>query len=158
MANVDPFVIQWPQKWVEDPEIGPVVHYLNRFLHDMFLRSGGGEDLLDSTEQALTSSGSRISRNSAKIDSLEDVRFRVVVVTADYTAAPFEIVVCKNVIPITVTLEPNAIFDDQIHVKRKQDASEVTVLGLIDGDTSRVINKKKWSDFYAFDGVEWGVH
>ena len=45
MARVDPFVIQWPQKWVDDPEIQPVIDYLNRFLHDMFIRSGGATDL-----------------------------------------------------------------------------------------------------------------
>ncbi len=46
MANVDPFVIQWPEKWVNDQEIGPVIHYLNRFLHDLWIRTGGGNDLL----------------------------------------------------------------------------------------------------------------
>ena len=44
MADVDPFVVQWPRQWLEDPEIGPVVVYLNRFLHDLFLRTGGGTD------------------------------------------------------------------------------------------------------------------
>lgn len=44
MARVDPFVIQWPRKWLEDPEIRPVIEYLNRFLHDLFLRTGGGTD------------------------------------------------------------------------------------------------------------------
>ena len=44
MANVDPFVIQWPRKWLDDPEVEPVVYYLNKFLHDMFIRTGGGTD------------------------------------------------------------------------------------------------------------------
>jgi len=157
MARVDPFVIQWPQKWVEDPEISPVVNYLNIFLHDLWVRSGGGEDLIESAEQAITSSNSRVSRNGAKIDSLEDIRFRVVPVTSDYTASPFEIVECNNTSPITITLEPNALIEDQIYVKRKQNSAKVTVIGPIDGDTSRVINIKKWADFYVFGATEWMV-
>jgi len=48
LASVDPFVIQWPKKWTEDPEIGPVIHYLNKFLHDLWLRSGGSDDAIES--------------------------------------------------------------------------------------------------------------
>ena len=50
MSNLDPFVVEWPAKWVQDPEIGPVLVYLNRFLHDLFLRTGGGEDLIENIE------------------------------------------------------------------------------------------------------------
>ena len=46
MSNVDPFVVQWPRKWTDDPEIGPVIDYLNRFLHDIFIRTGGGDDII----------------------------------------------------------------------------------------------------------------
>lgn len=44
---VDPFVVQWPKRWTEDREIGPVIHYLNKFLHDLWLRSGGAVDDVD---------------------------------------------------------------------------------------------------------------
>lgn len=46
MANVDPFVIQWPGKWLQDPEIAPAILYLNRFLHDSWVKSGGADDVL----------------------------------------------------------------------------------------------------------------
>lgn len=46
MASVDPPVIQWPRKWLEDPEIGPVVVWLNRFLHDSWIKNGGADDVL----------------------------------------------------------------------------------------------------------------
>ncbi len=53
MTKLDPFVIQWPAEWTNDPEIGPVVYYLNRFLHDLFVLLDGGraieEDLNSST-------------------------------------------------------------------------------------------------------------
>jgi len=44
LAKVDPFVVKWPNKWVRDPEIGPVIRDLNRFLHNLWQRTGGGED------------------------------------------------------------------------------------------------------------------
>ena len=50
LSNVDPFVIKWPDKWETDPDIGPVVHYLNRFLHDLWLRTGGGDDAIAETQ------------------------------------------------------------------------------------------------------------
>lgn len=42
--EVDPFVIQWPQEWLDDPTLSPVLFYLNRFLHDLWLRTGGTDD------------------------------------------------------------------------------------------------------------------
>lgn len=137
-----------------------VINYfeeLGRYNLQMFTRTGGSRDFIDDAEQALTSTGSRVSRNAARIDGLEFIRFRIVEVTEDYTASPFEIVICNNVIPITVTLEPNAVDEDQIHVKRKPLAAEVTVSGSIDGETERTINVPNWSDFYVFSNLEWAV-
>jgi len=51
LAKVDPFVIQWPQKWMQDREIRPVIEYLNRFLHDLFIRTGGGDDLIEAVAE-----------------------------------------------------------------------------------------------------------
>ena len=50
LANVDPFVIPVPPKLLEDPELRPFFEYLNRFLHDLFVRSGGGEDLVENSQ------------------------------------------------------------------------------------------------------------
>jgi len=130
---------------------------LSRYNLQMFTRTGGAEDFIDDSNQNITSTGSRVSRNAAKIDALEFIKFRVVEVTADYTAAPFEIVICNNVVPIIVTLEPNAILDDQIHVKRKPLAAEVTVTAPIDNDDGRIINVANHSDFYVFGETEWAV-
>ncbi len=44
MTNVDPYTAQWPAKWMADPELAPTLHYLNRFLHDIWIRTGGGQD------------------------------------------------------------------------------------------------------------------
>jgi hypothetical protein len=55
LADVDPFIIQWPPQWLEDPEIRPVIDYLNRFLHDLWIRTGGGIDVVDPVPPPLTS-------------------------------------------------------------------------------------------------------
>lgn len=66
MTNVDPFVIKWPTAWENDPEIGPAVNYLNRFLHDLWQRTGGGVDVVSDvigseSYETSTSNGQYIS-------------------------------------------------------------------------------------------------
>ena len=50
MANVDPYIAPIPQKWLEDQSTREWAVYLNRFLHDLWVRTGGGSDLIASTE------------------------------------------------------------------------------------------------------------
>lgn len=152
MANVDPFVIQWPRAWTDDPEIGPVVHYLNRFLHDLFIRSGGGDDLIEEAEKLLVGVDSRVSKNTAIIDYLSN-REKIVVTTAGLTAYRFDTIICNNTSSINITLDPNAKKGDVINVKRQN--AEVIVLGDIDGDTDMVINVQYYSAKLVFNGTDW---
>lgn len=69
MAKVDPFVIEWPQKWMADNEIRPVIEYLNRFLHDIYFRTGGGDDLIEEMTES-TAAESDTSRLLAVINAL----------------------------------------------------------------------------------------
>ena len=72
LAKVDPFVIQWPSKWMQDDEIRPVIQYLDRWLHDMFVRSGGGDDTLGDLEvEGSGTSTAMISRLSNRLSNLE---------------------------------------------------------------------------------------
>jgi len=70
LANVDPFIVDWPKKWLSDPEIAPVILYLNRFLHDLFIRTGGGDDLIESVTQS-ASADEVTTRLSSVINALE---------------------------------------------------------------------------------------
>jgi len=79
LADVDPFVIQWPNKWLSDPEIRPVIEYLNRFLHDLFIRTGGGGDLIEEAVDNSTdrSDAARISGQISRLEKrLEEVENR----------------------------------------------------------------------------------
>lgn len=46
MAQVDPFIVPLPQKLALDPQLGPYFQYLQKFLHDIWQRTGAGSDLI----------------------------------------------------------------------------------------------------------------
>lgn len=56
---------------MSDNEIRPVIEYLNRFLHDLFIRTGGGDDLIESASD-LTSADEVTPRLLATIKALEN--------------------------------------------------------------------------------------
>ena len=97
----------------------------------------------------------RVIQNEEDIDALETRILRTVKVTNDTIALSFQVVLCDNTDPIEVTLNPDAIKDDMIHVVRRNE--EVTTIGLINGLNDRTINVKYWSELYIFDGTEWSV-
>lgn len=142
-----------PDVFFKDKVTRSFFERLIKIVWQIWLRTGGPEDLIDSSEQALTSTSSRVARNAARIHSLEKIEFDVVAVTADYTAGRNQILVCKNTSSIDVTLDPNAIEGDQVHIKRRDAA--ITVIGTIDGLTNKLINIKNYSMYLVFDGIDW---
>ena len=142
-----------PDQFFNDPELRKFFEDWRTILFQLWNRTGGSTDAIDDTEQALTSGSSRQYRNSAKINSLEKLGFDVEIITADFTTSQNQIVICRNTTPITVTLDPNAIEEDIVHIKRMD--AKITVIGAIDGDTNKVINVKYFSQNLVFDGTEW---
>ncbi len=108
---------------------------------------------IENTEQALTSTSSRVSRNAARINSIELKEFEIVNTTVDVTTKEFQVIICKNAVAINVTLDPKAIRDDEVHIKRRD--AEVNVIGPIDGFTEKVINVLNYSMHLIFDGTDW---
>jgi hypothetical protein len=82
-------------------------------------------------------------------------RFEIVNVTSNKVTSGSQILICRNTLPIVIQLDPNAIEETEVHVKRR--GSEVLVTGSIDGETDRTINILNWNDHYVFDGVDWSV-
>lgn len=68
--KVDPFVIQWPRQWIADAEIAPTIKYLNRFLHDLWIRTGGGEDLIDEAVTGSVTESGAVARQRAILNQL----------------------------------------------------------------------------------------
>ncbi len=142
-----------PDKFFEDPDIRAYFEQQSTILFQLWNRTGGSDDDVDSSQQDLTSMGSRVARNAVKINALEKTSFDVEIISADFTTSRNQIIICQNTSVIDVTLDPNAIEEDQIHIKRTRDV--VNVIGNIDGDTSKKINVKYFSMHLVFNGVEW---
>jgi hypothetical protein len=121
MANVDPFIIQWPQKWVRDPEIGPVVTYLNRFLHDLYLRTGGGNDAI--AAQSIRESyawllGDRSSVESTQYSvTVSSTKENVLSTATSVTLTGYESLVIVTA-AATITLNPRPAEHETVTIKR----------------------------------------
>lgn len=142
-----------PQELRNDPILRAYFEDLEFNLFQLWKRTGGGEDLIDSTEQFLTSTTSRTAVNAAKIGDLEREAFEVEIITEDFQTKRNQIIICRNSDPITVILDPDAQAEDIVHIKRKDGL--VTVVGLVDGRTPTRINIKNFSMQVVFDGTEW---
>jgi hypothetical protein len=140
-----------PQDWFKDN--GEFTRRANRYFEETTEVSNQTVEDVIATEQALTSTSSRVSRNAARINSLELKRFEIVEVLADITTDLNQMLICRNVAPITVTLDPDAIEEDEVHIKRRGES--ITVVGLIDGSNDEIINVLNWNAHYVFNGLDW---
>ena len=142
-----------PQAFLNDPETREYISQLNTIIFQLYNRTGGVNDSIGDSQQSITSASSRVSRNAARINSLELKEFEIISTTTDVTAEEFQIILCKNTTPITITLDPQALENDEVHIKRR-DAS-IEVIGLIDGFTNKTINVLNYSMHLVFDGTDW---
>lgn len=108
---------------------------------------------IDDSKQEITSSSSRVSRNAARINSLELKEFEIVSTTTALTTFRNQIIICKNTDVIDITLDPQAIEEDEVHIKRRD--AQVGVIGLVDGKNNLTINIKNFSLHLVFDGIDW---
>ena len=152
MARVDPFVIQWPQAWIDDPQIEPVIKYLNRFLHDLWKRTGGGDDYIESNQNDTTYETGGTAQALDEIGYLEQIEdlipsytptvFYTAVKIDNYTAVHGDFIEAQN--GVIITLDPEAEQDDEIIIANG-DGTNITVLGSIkytDLDTELIIRNQ----------------
>ena len=142
-----------PAAFFQEKEQRDYFTQLEFIIFQLWQRSGGGEDLLDSTEQVLTSINSRVSRNAAKINALEKTTFDIETVTADFTTSGRQILICRNTTPIDITLDALAIEEDHLHIKRR--GKQINIIGTVDGIINPVVNIQLFSLELVFDGVDW---
>jgi hypothetical protein len=108
---------------------------------------------IDDSKQDITSTSSRVSRNAARINSIELKEFEIINTTVGVTTEEFQVIICKNVAPISIILDPQAVEDDEVHIKRR--GGIINVIGSIDGFTNMRINRKNYSMHLIFDGTDW---
>ena len=159
MANVDPFVIRWPKKWESDPELRDVLRYLNRFLHDLWIRTGGGPDLIEEALEAIEDLQDQINAIIVRLDANEaaiaDLQARVIdlegltVVTAvdytiDGTTTGHQTIVCTA--DLTVSLDPAPSDRDTATIKVGQKNTKVIIDGngkLIEADSTMTLRRRQ---------------
>lgn len=142
-----------PQSISENVELKKAFDDRDFILFQLWKRVGGGDDIIDNTEQAITGSNSRVSRNAARIHSLELKDFEIVNTTVGIITDRNQIIICKNTDNIDITLDTQALEEDEVHIKRRD--KEVRVIGIIDGLTNKTINIKNYSMHLVFDGIDW---
>ncbi len=111
---------------------------------------------VNTTTAATEEINAQLSSHQQLISQLFEVlkkQEKTVTTDEDYTAKPFDLVVCVNTSAIDVTAPINPMSGDIFNVKRTD--AEVTVIGIIDGVTDKVINVQYWSMKLLFNGTEW---
>lgn len=61
MSEVDPFIIPIPKAFRDDPEVHAWAMYLHRWCHDMWIRSGGGDDTLSAVVDVIVGESDTIT-------------------------------------------------------------------------------------------------
>jgi hypothetical protein len=151
-VNPPPF-LRIPRAFIADPEVNAFIKQQNIILFQLWNRSGGDEDATDGNKQGLTSTSSRVSKNAAVINSIALKSFEIIPTTESLTTKEFQIIICKNTESIDITLNPEAIEDDEVHIKRR--GRSINVIGSIDGFTNKTINVLNYSMHLVFDGTDW---
>lgn len=134
------------------PNGDPTARFIN-WIELVTGQTNSSSIVIEDTEQSLTSTSSRVSRNAARINSIELKEFEIINTTTSLTTEEFQVIICKNTDEINVTLNDEAIRDDEVHIKRR--GASINVIGSIDGFTNKKINVKNYSMHLVFDGTDW---
>lgn len=70
MAEVDPFIQPIPVQFQGDRELRAYYEYLHRFLHDIWVRTGGGDDAIENIQEEESSAEGQVSRVQSLLDKL----------------------------------------------------------------------------------------
>lgn len=166
-TRVDPFIQPIPEQFLRDRELRSYFEYLHRVIHDLRVRTGGGDDQVSNLGiRELYPYAPREDEDSAQNVSLfgrpinPDIfgKFEVVSTSSDYTTKGNEIIICTNTSAITITLNATPEDIEQVHVVR-QNTGAVTVSGTINGQSSLAIGQRYSSPHlvYTIDGGEWSI-
>ena len=154
MANVNPPpALKMPRIILEDREWRDYERNRDVILFQLWQRTGGNIDQIENSKNNITSTSSRVNRNTARINSLELRQFEIVNTINSLTTKDYQVIICKNTVPISITLDPQAIEADEVHIKRR--GVSVEVIGTIDGFTNKTISSLNYSMHLIFDGTDW---
>lgn len=166
-TRVDPFIQPIPEQFRRDRELRSYFEYLHRVIHDLRLRTGGGDDQVSNlgirelypySPREEDDGVSSVSLFSRPLNPDILGKFEVVSTSTDYTTKGNEIIICTNTTDITITLNSTPEDTEQVHVVR-QNTGGVTISGTINGDSTLQIGQRYSSPHlvYTIDGGEWSI-
>lgn len=133
VVQVDPFLIPIPKSLLQDKETRTYFEYQNRFLHDLWQRTGGGTDTVDDNQLSEVFENG-VSSSIAVSDAADRAR-NIVSVSANYTVLIDDYTVEVNATSgsITITLPAiSEILGYKFNIKRVDSilhANKVTIIG-----------------------------
>ena len=177
-TKVDPFVYPLPKALTKDKETRIFFEYLVRWAHDMWVRSGGGDDAIaeadvqetypwnfaESSESNVQSLFTQQSELSNSVQNLYQNnidtsigKLTAITKTSDYTAQPNDFINAKNGVTITF---PNYPEEGSVIVIRNGDGSSIKLDGngksLNGSSTGTLRRQTRAVEFYYFiDSDEW---
>ena len=169
MAKVDPFLIPIPKKFLADLETRAFFEYQSRFLHDLWVRSGSGDDVVESisvSEQypwdtTLPNSDTEtgVVQYSSSEGFIEAKEYRAVTVSADYVSLDHDFINALQ--SCTITL-PEYPCENAVVVVRNGDGSTINLDGNgrnINGESTGKLRLKAaaYNFYYFIDTNEWFV-
>lgn len=164
MADVDPRLQQIPKELQQDFNVRVYFEELERFLHDLWARTGGGTDIVESAAieekypwpTAQLASEAKEFQYPLILSNAEQV-FNAVTVTGSYTAMPYDFINAKSNAQITFPAYPE---ENSVIIIRNGDGSKITLSGNgrnINGSAAGVLRRESTSiEFYYFiESNEW---
>ena len=155
--NVDPFLHPIPTELRQNRETEAFFEYFVRWAHDIWRRTGGGDDAVAESqigelyepgiqtsnadeliEELEVSAESQVVHDLLeRVEDLENLNLvssilemfdiEVVGITGDFTTTGTQIIICNNTTANTVSLNPNPGDGEMLHIKRRD--AGVTVDG-----------------------------
>lgn len=168
MGSVDPRLNQIPKELLQDFEVRNYFEQLERFLHDLWVRTGGGTDAIaDADVQELYSwrtpgeeQSQFIAAYANKGASKEFEVIEIPALQSTYTTRGNEIVICNNTVALTVILNPAPDHKERAIIVRNQTGNvSVTSSKSINGETTKKILRRYTSIDHIFttEADSWSV-
>ena len=162
-TKVDPFVFPIPKELLKDKSTREFFEYLVRWAHDMWVRSGGGDDAVaEATIQEVYpwptgQTFEDVNQFVYPQPGANVEEWRAVTASTAHTASHKEFINASNGVTITFPLYPD---ENAVFTIRNGDGSNIRLAGngrSINSSTTGTLSKQARSvDFYYFiDTNEW---
>ena len=182
MSRVDPFLYPIPKELQIDAEVRAYFEYLNRFLHDIWARTGGGDDQvanasieelypwtpsadsdssianLFNNRRAIQQDALSLFAATLKFDKLDIVELKAA--DTAFTTTGSQIIVCNNTDSALITLRADPDDLEEIQIEKKNGPVRFQSSAGINGKTTEfIILDLKGSPRIRFYGVagEWSI-